>query len=106
MTIRLSDDAMFDALAAEKWLDSERAGSGGQFIALFTSALEKIAGQPLWYARTEDGPQQPETREYFIARFEYRVIYTIESDHDIEVLAVVHVRQRPGSWVRRLGERN
>lgn len=66
-------------------------------------AVTAIEANPRMYAHTEVGPDEPENREYFIARFEYRVIYAIWKDEAV-IVAVIHARRRAGSWRGRLTE--
>jgi plasmid stabilization system protein ParE len=102
MRVRVSDSAELDAQAVERRLESEHPGYGTQFTDLFEQALRAVEASPQMYGRTEDGPDDVETREFYIQRFEYRVIYGFVSDDLAEVIAVVHARQRPGAWVRRI----
>lgn len=106
MNVRVSDSAELDSLEIEVRLDTEHPGYGSQFISLFEGALRSIERQPRLHARTEDGPDEIETREVFIARFEYRVIFGFVSEELVEVIAIVHARKRPSSWVGRLSDWN
>ena len=63
--------------------------------------MESIGANPRTYPRTEDGPDEPENREYYIARFKYRVIYAIWMDEAV-IVAVLDARRQPGSWRDRL----
>lgn len=104
MTAVVSESAHQEALAAERRLDSEQPGYGAQFIDLFEVAVRAIGNRPRFYPRTEDGPAGVETREYYIDRFEYRVIFVFRRDDVVEVIALVHARRRPSSWVGRLND--
>jgi plasmid stabilization system protein ParE len=53
------------------------------------------------YPETEDSFSGVETRDYFIARFGYRVIYTFDGNEAV-IVAVFHASRRPGAWHRRL----
>jgi plasmid stabilization system protein ParE len=66
-------------------------------------AAARIGEFPRGQPRTEDGPEEPETREFFIARFEIRVIYAIWKDEAV-ILALVHARMKPSRWLHRLAE--
>jgi plasmid stabilization system protein ParE len=80
-----------------------RSGLGDDFRTEVRRAVAAIGGNPQLYPRTEDGPDEPENREYFIARFQYRVIYALWKGEAV-IVAVVHARRRPGSWQTRLTE--
>ena len=103
MNVRSLPSAEDDVIAVGDRLDSEQAGYGARFAADFEKAIVAIGVNPRMYARTEDGPDEPENREYFIARFEYRVIYAIWRDEAV-IVAVLHARHRPNSWQGRLTE--
>jgi hypothetical protein len=102
VTAIVSESARREALAVERRLDSEQPGYGAEFIELFEAAVRAIGARPRFYPRTEDGPDEVETREYYIERFEYRVIFLFSADDVVEVVALVHARSRPSTWIHRL----
>ena len=101
MTVRVEPAARQDARRAAARLESERRGYGNAFAREFGRALAAIEANPRMYGRTEDGPDEPENREYFIARFEYRVIYAIVNEEAV-IVSLTHARKPPGSWLNRL----
>jgi len=103
MKVRFIPAARQDASDAAAALDSFRSGWGDAIEAELRRSVTAIGTNPRMYARTEDGPDEPENREYFIARFEYRVIYAIWRDEAV-IVAVIHARHRPSSWQGRLTE--
>jgi plasmid stabilization system protein ParE len=105
MNFRILPAALADAYDVADGLESEQTGYGVAFTDLFTTATADIRANPRLYPRTGDGPRRPETREYYIARFRQRVIYAVTAT-EIVILAVVHARRRPRSWVRRLRDMN
>ncbi len=102
MNVRTIPAASDDVVEAIAWVERQ-LGSGDALDAEFKRAVVSIAANPRMYARTEDGPDEPENREYFIARFEYRVIYAIWKEEAV-IVAVIHARRRAGSWRGRLTE--
>ena len=106
MRVRVSESAELDSSAIEKRLESEHRGYGSRFTDLLENALREIERNPRMLGRTDNGPIAVETREYFIERFEYRVIFGFVTDDLTEVIAIVHARKRPDSWVWRLSEWN
>jgi hypothetical protein len=101
MNVRTILAANKDAAETAVKLELLRSGWGDDFEVEMRRAIKAISANPRMYARTEDGPTEPENREYYIGRFEYRVIYPIWRDEAV-VVAVIHARHRPGSWVERL----
>jgi plasmid stabilization system protein ParE len=103
MNVRLLPAASEDAADAAAGLELLRAGWGDDFETLMRQAVAAITANPQLYPRTGDGPDEPENREYFIARFEFRVIYVIWKGEAV-IVAVIHARQRPNRWQHRLTE--
>lgn len=103
MRVRALGAARDDARAAGRRLEREERGFGRRFAGEFSRATAAIRANPRLYAPTEDGPDGYETREFFIARFNYRVIYLIWNNEAV-VVAVVHAARPPGTWVPRLDE--
>lgn len=101
MKLRVLPAARLDIFDIESRLESEHVGFGIDFVRLVDIAIESLWNQPRFYPRTEDGPKRLQTREYYIARFEYRVIYAL-GRNEIVVLGLVHARRKPGSWTGRL----
>jgi plasmid stabilization system protein ParE len=91
----------FNALAeqelndAARYYEVERAGLGGTFITDVQRCCEAIATLPL-AAPVVRG----DIRQRLCHRFPYAVLYSSAGD-EIRVLAVMHLRRRPGYWVGR-----
>ena len=103
MKTRFLRTAMEDAAVTATNLESFREGWGTAFDQLLAEAVAAIGQFPRARPRTEDGPVEPENREYFIDRFEIRVIYAIWKG-DAVIVALIHAKQRPGRWRHRLTE--
>jgi plasmid stabilization system protein ParE len=103
MNVRQLPAATADAADAAADLELRRTGWGDDFETLMRQAVSAIGATPQLYPRTEDGPDEPENREYFIARFEYRVIYAIWKGEAV-LVAVIHARRQPSRWQHRLTE--
>jgi plasmid stabilization system protein ParE len=103
MNVRVLPMANLEAVDATAYLELRRSGLGDDFYADFQQAIAAIGENPRMYPRTEDGPDEPENREYFIARFKYRVIYAIWKEEAV-IVAVLHASRQPGVWRGRLTE--
>jgi plasmid stabilization system protein ParE len=101
MNVRFLPAANGDVVEATAYLELRRSGSGDAFYASVQQALAAIGADPRLFARTEDGPDEPENREYYIARFRYRVIYAIWNEEAV-IVAVLHASRQPGAWQGRL----
>lgn len=78
--------------AATIFYDSRESGLGAQFLDEFSLALEKILKRPLSHSVFFD-----QYRRYLMFRFPYSVVYRTEGER-IVILAVAHLRRRPGYW--------
>jgi plasmid stabilization system protein ParE len=103
--VRVTPDAYADADAAAAGLETARTGYGARFTAAFRKAVSAIRAFPRMYPEADDSVPGVETREFFIARYGYRVIYTYDGTEAV-VVAVVHAARRPGFWHRRLPDTN
>jgi plasmid stabilization system protein ParE len=101
MTLVISDAAREDVATAIRSYDARPGRYGAAFRTEFEAAARAIAANPQLHPLVEDGIQGIEIREYFIARFDQRVIYVVERT-SVLVVAVVHASRRPGAWHRQL----
>ena len=76
--------------------EREAAGLGGEFIEEYERALEMIASNP------HLGPHfEGESRRKLMRRFPFQIVYEVHPE-EVVVVAVAHLRMRPGYWRRRL----
>jgi len=92
-----------DGRRAAEVLDDGGKNPGIDFEDELEEVLHRISEMPRLYSPAEDSPEDRECREYYIERFQYRVIYLIQ-DETIHVPAVVYATRTPGSWRRRLDD--
>jgi plasmid stabilization system protein ParE len=81
-----------DLEQAARWYDEEQAGLGSRFL----SDVDQVFG------RIRERPQQfpvvsGDIRRALLHTFPYAV-YFRQTDETIRVLAVLHLRRRPGLW--------
>lgn len=101
MNVRSLTAADRDVVEATVSFEVRRAGLGDDFYAEFRRAVASIGATPRSFPRTEDGPDEPENREFYIARFKHRVVYAIWHEEAV-IVAVLDARRRPGVWQPRL----
>lgn len=101
MSVFVSPAAQADTMAAALWYDRQPDRYGAAFNEAVRDAIRAIGRAPQQFPLTEDAPPNREFREYFIERFQRRVIYQV-SGEDVLVAAVVHASRRPGAWHRNL----
>ena len=87
--------------SAGDWYERQRPDLGVDLADEFTRAIDAIAKRPstwpLWPGVGEDLG----VRRFLLARFPFAVAYLIVGQ-EVVVLALAHVRRRPGYWLQRL----
>ena len=83
---------------AKEHHDLQRQGLGIEFVLAFEEAMQRVVAFPEAWGLIAD-----KVRCCIFKRFEYGVIYVVRGD-TIFVLAVMHLKRRPGYWKRRLKE--
>ncbi len=97
MTVRTAQPASDELAEAVRWYDTHRPGLGGEFLDAIAATLAFIESTP------EVGtPLSPDgrTRRALVTRFPYQVVYRIRPA-EIVVVAVAHLKRRPGYWTSR-----
>ena len=85
-------DAVAEAGAAANFYHNKQPELARRFINHLDEALNRIAIKPAIYREVEPG-----IRKIKMKTFPYAVIYRTK-DAKIEIIAVMHIRQRPGYW--------
>ena len=81
--------------AAALWYDERQPGLGGDFLGEYQATLSRILNEPERW-RTIRG----DNRKLNFHRFPYAIVYRHDRE-SVLILAVAHLRQRPGYWRRR-----
>ncbi len=85
-----------EMLEAARFYDSKAGGLGGDFLGEMERAVESITRSPETWP-VVDGRM----RRRLIRRFPFGVLYYIEPKK-IVVVAVAHLRRKPGYWKKRI----
>ena len=101
MRVRLHPGAAEDLGAAGDWYESQLPGLGGDLLEELQRALHAVCERPAAWPLWPDLPEEIGVRRFLLARFPFAVAYVVEAE-DVVVLAITHVRRRPGYWVGRL----
>lgn len=83
--------------AAMSYYEAARAGLGSAFLQAVEVATRRTQQVPLGGTPVLNG-----IRRVMLRRFPYGLLYAVE-DTRIFVLAIAHVRRRPGYWQSRRG---
>ena len=84
--------AEVDLEQAVNWYDEEQAGLGSRFLSDVDQVFERIREKPHQFPAVSG-----DIRRALLHTFPYAV-YFRETDETIRVLAVLHLRRRPGLW--------
>ncbi len=76
--------------------DTQRDGLGQEFADEVENTIRRIVNHPNAWTRLT-----PTTRRCRTDRFPYGVVYTIR-DQEVLIVAVMHLRRKPGYWQDRL----
>ena len=95
---RFHPEARAELLAAVRFYQQESEGLGRAMSGEVRSALLRIAEFP--ESGSPDGTRD-DLRRVFLDRFPFTLVYRLRSDA-VEVLAVMHQRQRPDYWRSRV----
>ena len=95
--VRISEPASEELTHAVRWYETSRPGLGGEFFDAVTGLLTVIGTSP------EIGPlsrSDPQTRRVLVRRFPYQIVYRVSPTETV-VVAVAHLKRRPGYWKSR-----
>ena len=81
-----------DLEQAANWYDEEQAGLGSRFLSDVDQVFERIRERPQQFPAVSG-----DIRRALLHAFPYAV-YFRETGETIRVLAVLHLRRRPGLW--------
>ncbi len=96
----LTRQARRELTAAARWYKRQQRGLGQEFVEEVEAALERIEAKPT------ASPLWREDRRYRkggVKRFPY-VVFFVEDDTRVRVVAIAHKRRRPGYWLVRADE--
>ncbi len=96
MEFRWHPEAVAEADAAASFYRERRRELGVRFVNSLDEALGRISIKPEIYRELEPG-----TRKTRLKTFPYALVYRVRNDK-VEIIAVMHVRRRPGYWKDRV----
>ena len=95
--VRLHPEARAELRAAVAFYRQQAPGLGAELVAEMRVVFDRLAAMP-----SSGSPAESETRRALLARFPFSIVYH-ESEHEVEIIAVMHQRRRPGYWKYRTG---
>jgi len=101
--VRIHPGATADLTSAGDWYELQLPGLGADLSDDVDRALDAIAERPMTWPLWPGVDEAVGVRRFLLARFPFAVGYTVEGN-EVVVLAVAHLRRRPGYWLGRLDE--
>jgi plasmid stabilization system protein ParE len=98
MNIEFHPEAAEEFEAAVDWYEERKTGLGLDFAAEIHAALHRAAAMPEAWTRLPGN-----VRRVLVNRFPYGVLYE-PGKTSLVVLAVMHLRRKPGYWTTRRSE--
>jgi plasmid stabilization system protein ParE len=95
--LRTAAPAVDELSDAVRWYEGRRVGLGGELFDAVTQAIELIESHPEIGEPTSADRQ---TRRTLVPRFPYQIVYRLRPD-EIVIVAVAHLKRRPGYWKTR-----
>ncbi len=100
--LELHPEAVREVDAAVDWYEGQRAGLGAEFFTELRRSLQVIAEAPRANPSWSGGrARDVEVRRLLMERFPFALPYLVLEEL-VVVLAVAHVRRRPGYWLPRV----
>lgn len=94
--VKFLPDAEEEMFEAVKYYQSRTSGLGSDYLSEVERAIASIAKSPLTWPKIEG-----ELRRRLVRRFPFGILYFDESE-EIVIVAVAHLRRKPGYWKKRL----
>lgn len=100
--MRLVPAAERELAAAARWYHAQREELTEELLEEVRHVRELIATNPEVHPPAPDAPAvHPPVRHAILRQFPYRVVF-IDRPEELLVLAIAHLKRRPGSWRRRM----
>jgi hypothetical protein len=95
---RFHQDVLSEVEDAAHWYQDQRPGLGDEFIVVLDEVFAALERGPVL---SSPEPEDPRTRRVFVPRFPYAIVF-VETDEEFFVVAVAHLKRRPGYWRHRI----
>lgn len=99
MVLRFDEEADAELLEAGQYYAERSPRAAVDFASVVNAALEQIRQMP-WSAPA--WPERPDLRRRVLAKYPYAIVYMVVEPAEIIVVAVEHVKRRPGYWLGRV----
>ncbi len=87
---------------ARQWYNRRAPGTGERLVDLVDEKIGEIARAPASFPRDR---QDPIVRRARVTKYPYTLLFMIDGDIAVILLALAHGKRKPGYWRKRLGPR-
>jgi plasmid stabilization system protein ParE len=94
--VKVLPDAEEEMYETAKYYQAQASGLGVDYLSEVERAIGSITQSPMTWPKVEG-----ELRRRLVRRFPFGILYYIESE-EIIIVAVAHLRRKPGYWKKRL----
>ena len=98
--LKLSTEARREIREAAVWYESRSLGLGQELLADARDCFRRIEANPALGSLVENVHEAVGARRVLLKRFPYAIIY-IQLKAHVRVLALAHLRRKPGYWKSR-----
>jgi plasmid stabilization system protein ParE len=95
MRIIYEDAARQEGMEAAAWYEQQQQGLGTRFLTQWKNAENRMVANPEIHRCI-----QGELRKCRFVIFPYALVFRTRGD-DLQVLAIMHMRRKPGYWNKR-----
>jgi plasmid stabilization system protein ParE len=99
--VRLASAANQEIDEAAGWYESQQSGLSDKFLEAIDDAIALIQRHPAAFPVLQDASPPLKIRRALLDRFPYALVF-LELATEIRVVAVAHLKRRPGYWLRRI----
>ena len=104
MRVRFHPGAAADLSSAGDWYEQQLSGLGADLVDEVDHALDVIAERPMAWPLWPGVGEAIGARRFLLPRFPFGLGYLVEGN-EVVVLAVAHLKRRPGYWLDRVSSR-
>jgi len=88
--------ARAELIAAQDWYENEAPGLGRHFRAAVDAAIERMSANPRQFPVVHKSIRRARLR-----RFPYALMFVLEADETVAIIACFHGSRDPASWQKR-----
>jgi len=99
--VRFAPEVPEELAEAVLWYEARRSGLGEELLDEIDETLPLVGSRPRSFPRLLDVGASHEIRRALLARFPYAIVFLVRQE-EVRVLAVAHVKRRPGYWLGRI----